>query len=169
MKVIAFIGVGSNINPEENIKKALAELEKYVEVLNVSTHYSTRAEMRPEQPCYINGVWKILTDISAVELKYKVLKNIEYDLGRKREEDKYASRKIDLDILLYGNNVINNDKLEIPDKNIYKRAFICIPMHELESGLVLPDTNRSLSSVVRGFKNEKMTPLIDFTVKLKNR
>lgn len=168
MKVIAFIGVGSNINPKQNIMRALIELEKNVKVLDISTHYSTRAEMRPVQPNYINGVWKIETDISAVELKYEVLKKIEYDMGRKREEDKYASRRIDLDILLYGNNVINNDKISIPDKNIYKRAFICIPIHELESGLVLPDTNKSLSSIVKGFENEVLTPLTRFTEQLKN-
>ncbi len=167
MMEIAFIGVGSNINPQKNIKKALRKLNNYVNLIDVSTHYLTKAEKRSKQPDYINGVWKIKTKIRPVELKYNILKKIENDLGRIRKKDKFASRKIDLDLILYGKNIINNSKIKLPDKHIYKRAFICIPLYELEPELILRDTNKPVSEIIKDFKDDELIPLKKFSRELK--
>jgi 2-amino-4-hydroxy-6-hydroxymethyldihydropteridine diphosphokinase len=162
-----FIGVGSNIEPEENIYKAFFVLSHYVRVLDVSTHYLTKAEGRKEDPDYINGVWKIETDLKPMELKYNVLRKIEDELGRIRADDKYTPREIDLDILLYDNHIVDSKELKIPDKSIYTRSFVCIPLSELEPDFILPDTNRRISDITVDFDKAELMPLYDFTEKLR--
>ena len=102
----AFIGVGSNIEPEHNITDALARLSKQVDITGISSFYKTVPLLRENQDDYLNGVWQISTSIPPKELKFGVLRTIEKELHRNRESDKYAPRTIDLDILLYGDMVI---------------------------------------------------------------
>jgi 2-amino-4-hydroxy-6-hydroxymethyldihydropteridine diphosphokinase len=167
MDTSVFIGVGSNIEPEKNIKEALFLLLKYVNVLDISTHYLTKACGNPEDPDYINGVWKIKTGLGFMDLKCDVLRKIENTMGRKRTDKKYAARKIDLDILLFGDRVIKSRAGTVPDMYIYKRPFVCIPVSELEPEYILPDTKRSISDVAGEFNKTGMTPLYEFTEKLK--
>lgn len=142
-----FISVGSNIEPEKNIVGALEQLKQYVDVIAVSTFYQTKAIDRPTQADFANGVFHIQTDISPRKLKFDILRKIESDLGRIRSEDKYADRAIDLDIAIYGDMVINEPDLMIPDRDIRKRPFIAIPLLELSPSLILPDTREMLSSL----------------------
>lgn len=167
MKVSVFIGVGSNINPEKYISKAMLDLLKYAEVIDISTHYLTKAEGNPGDPDYINGVWKIKTDLKPEELKYKVLRKIENDMGRIRKKDSFAPRKIDLDILLYSDIVIDSKDFKIPSGDIYKRPFVCFPIYELEPQCILPDTGMHIYDITKQFKNADMIPLNNFTGRLK--
>src|SRR5262245_53443950 len=95
----AFIGVGSNIAPEENIREALRRLTQSVHVVSISTFYREPAIDRPEDPDFYNGVVAIDTDLPPGKLKGAVLRRIEAALGRRRSADKYAARTIDLDLL----------------------------------------------------------------------
>lgn len=162
-----FISVGSNINPEENIAKALEKLKEYVDVVAVSTFYQTKAINRPNQADFINGIFHIRTDISPRKLKFDILRKIEYDLGRIRSEDKYSDRTIDLDIAIYGDMVINEGDLVIPDKDIRVRPFIAIPLLELSPTLVLPDTEEKLSSLEIIKAGKDMKPAEELTRILK--
>ena len=164
-----YISVGSNINPEENILLALEKLKGYVRVISSSTFYRTMPIGRPEQSFFFNGVWLIDSDTAAKELKFGILRRIEKELGRIRTQDKYAARTIDLDILLYGNEVINEHDLIIPDPDIRKRSFIAVPLLELDPSLILPDTGESISSLDIIRESKGLEAMYKFTEKLKER
>ena len=161
--VTAYIGVGSNIEPECNIVDALARLSKHVKITGISYFYKTASLLREKQNDYLNGVWQISTSIHPEELKFGVLRTIEKELHRNRESDKYAPRTIDLDLLLYGDMVIHEENLTIPDPDIYKRSFIAFPLSELNPDLVMPDTRKPLSDILSALSKGSMIPDITFT------
>ena len=140
-----FIAVGSNIEPHENIERALTTLNSQIAVMAISNFYRTAAVDRPDQPDFLNGVIKIQTDIPARKLKFELLRKIEDLLGRLRSEDKFAARTIDLDLILYGSSVINEPGLHLPDPAIRSYPFVAIALLELAPDLILPDTNTRLS------------------------
>jgi 2-amino-4-hydroxy-6-hydroxymethyldihydropteridine diphosphokinase len=142
-----YVGVGSNIDPERHIVEALVRLRQRVRVTATSTFYWTAAVGPAGQPRFLNGIWPVATDLPARELKLEVLRGIEAKLGRTRTADKYAPRTIDLDIVLYGDEVIDEPDLRVPDPDIRKRAFIAVPLLELAPNLVLPDTGDELASL----------------------
>jgi 2-amino-4-hydroxy-6-hydroxymethyldihydropteridine diphosphokinase len=162
-----FVSVGSNIKPNKNIIMALDKLKQYVNVVAVSTFYQTKAIDKPNQADFVNGVFHIQTDIHPRKLKFDILRKIESDLGRIRSDDKYADRTIDLDITIYGDMVIDERDLVIPDKDIKKRPFIAIPLLELSPSLILPDTKEMLSSLDIIRIESNMKPVFELTEILK--
>ena len=165
--VSAFIGVGSNINPADNILKAIRMLSKEEHILGISAVYETLPEEGLNQPRYYNCVVKIETTTSPEELKRKVLRKIEKDLGRKRSKEKYAARTIDLDLILYDDLVLSTADVILPDSHIVDRAYLAIPVYELEPELVLPGSGRRIMEVASKLSRESMKPLNDFTELLK--
>jgi 2-amino-4-hydroxy-6-hydroxymethyldihydropteridine diphosphokinase len=161
--VRAFIAVGSNIDPEENVPKAMRLLAERTRLVGLSTVYQTGPEGRPEQPRYYNLVVEIRTDLSPNELKRRVLREIERELGRRRTADKYAPRVIDLDLILYGDMVSTSGSLRLPDPQIQRRPFLAVPLCELAPHLVLPGGGMSIEEVVRKQTPADMTPLYDFS------
>lgn len=152
-----FIGIGSNIDPDTNVPRAIKLLRRDVHILAISTFYRTEAIGRSDQPPFYNGVVSIETDLSPTELKHCVLRRIEEELGRVRTDDKCAPRTIDLDILLY-------DMLaESVDSDIEKRAFLAIPLYELAPDLVLPGLDRSIKDIAASLENKVMKPLPELT------
>ncbi len=133
-----FIGAGSNIEPERNIPAAVLLLKEYVELVALSTFYRTTPLERPEQDEYLNGVLEIRCAYPPRPLKFDVLRNIEERIGRRRGDDRYAAREIDLDILVYGARRIDEVGLLVPDPDIATRAFVAVPLLELARDLVLP-------------------------------
>lgn len=123
---IAFIGVGSNVEPEQNVVAALERLRDKTYVTGSSTFYRTEPIGRPDQPWFVNGVWRIDTTLSPTQIRGELLRPIEEALGRRRCDDKFAPRTIDLDLLLDDDLVI--DGLPHPD---LARPFACIPVREL--------------------------------------
>ncbi len=133
---LIFIGVGSNIEPEKNLTHSLQLLNESMPVRAISTHYRTSPlNGRSEQDDYINGVWKIESELSPSDLKKLVLSPIEKACGRKRTSDKYASRPVDLDILLWGDMLIPGS---LPDPDLFTRPFLAFPLLELSPALILP-------------------------------
>jgi 2-amino-4-hydroxy-6-hydroxymethyldihydropteridine diphosphokinase len=143
--VDAFVAIGSNINPEENITRALTALKTHASITAVSTFYRTAAVDRPDQPDFANGVIKIRTARPPREVKFDVLRKIEDQLGRVRSADKHAARPIDLDLILYGAMVIDKPDLHLPDPTVRIYPFVAVPLLELACDLVLPDTRTPLS------------------------
>lgn len=165
----AYIAVGSNIEPEENIPKALEKLKRNVRVKTTSTFYRTMPIGRPEQDAFLNGIWEIETKKTAHALKFDVLRRIETEIGRMRTDDKYAARTIDLDIALYGDLVIDAPDFQIPDPDIRTRPFIAVPLLELAPALVLPDTGEQLASIAIAPEIAGLEPVDDFTASLRER
>lgn len=156
---LAYIGVGSNISPEANIKAAMRLLARQVRLVGFSKFYRTPPEGRPEQPDYVNGVVEIETCLTPEALKHEVLRPIEHRLGRRRTDDKFAPRPIDLDILLHGAHQIEAADLRLPAEEIEKRAFVAIPLSEVAPGLMLPGTGMSIRDIAARFPDFQMTPL----------
>jgi 2-amino-4-hydroxy-6-hydroxymethyldihydropteridine diphosphokinase len=165
--VETYIAVGSNIHPERNITEALQKLMQYVQVDAISTFYRTKALDRPEQGDFLNGVLRVWTTKPVRDLKFGVLRKIEEELQRVRTEDKYADRTIDLDIALYGELIINESDLVIPDPDIRERPFIVMPLLELSPNLILPDTGEPLSSLSFAEVDSGLEPALSFTDSLK--
>jgi 2-amino-4-hydroxy-6-hydroxymethyldihydropteridine diphosphokinase len=162
-----FLSLGSNIEPEKNILEAVRLLAEQVRILGASTVYLTTPLRRRTQPKYYNCVLKIETNIPPHRLKFDVLRGIEERLGRKRTEDKYASRTIDIDIIVYGNLRLSSKDLVIPDPEIKRRAFLAIPLCEIEPGLVLPATGGTIKEVASRFNAHRMIRQENFTETLR--
>ena len=146
-QVIAYIAVGSNIRPAENVPLAVKLLGEKVEVVAVSRFYRTRALRRPEQADYRNGVVAVRTSMTPRELRDEVLRPIEAALDRKRSVDKYAPRTMDLDLILFGDEVVREAGLTLPDDDLRARPFVAVPLLELAPELVLPDDGARLADL----------------------
>jgi len=164
----AFIGVGLNIGPEDNIREALRRLAQSTRLVSISTFYREPAIGHREQPDFYNGVVAIDTDLPPAMLKWQVLRPIEALLGRHRSADKYASRTIDLDLLVYGDSVVSSSELTLPDPDIRKRPFIAIPLSEVAPALILPDVRVPIREVAEQFNAESLQPLYEYTRRLRS-
>ncbi|MBF0499734.1 MAG: 2-amino-4-hydroxy-6-hydroxymethyldihydropteridine diphosphokinase [Candidatus Riflebacteria bacterium] len=165
--VQVFIAIGANINPAENVLAAVRTLTHQVKVVAISTFFSTQPIGQPDQPMFYNGVLEAKTDILPEILKFNVLRKIENDLGRKRTEDKYAPRTIDLDLILYGDLALQTTGLILPDPEISTRPFLAFPLYELAPDLILPTLETSLEEIIKGMTQETMRPLHEFTLILR--
>ena len=141
----AFIAVGSNINPQDNIHRALTMLSKQLSIAAISNFYKTAAAGTSGQPDYLNGIVKIKTAHKPREIKFDILRQIEARLGRVRSADKFAPRTVDLDLILYAASVIDEPDLHLPDPSIHAYPFVAVPLLELAPDLILPDTRTPLS------------------------
>ena len=164
----AFIGIGSNIAPEQNIREALARLSRFVRLTSISTFYREPAIDRPNDPPFYNGVVAIETDLPPAELKSGVLRPIEAAIGRRRSADKYDPRAIDLDLLLYDHLIVSTGELTLPDPDILSRAFVALPLYEIAPQLVLPDCRLPIRQVAAQFAAENIEPLREYTESLRD-
>ena len=161
-----FVAVGSNVDPEENVVRGLRVLDAEVGVRNVSTFYRTPALDRPQDPPFANGVIEVNDTRGPFEMK-ALFKQLERTLGRKRTEDRYAPRALDLDLLLHGDHVLSTGTLILPHPDIRARAFVAIPLLELAPDLVLPDSGMPLRSIADSLPPYPMDPLRDLTRRLR--
>ncbi len=165
--VRAFVAIGSNINPEENVRRAIQNLASRVRITGTSTVYRTEPEGRPEQPFFYNLVVEIETEIPPRDLKYKILREIESDLGRKRTKDKYAPRTIDLDLILYDDLAEKSDEMILPDPQIPVRPFLAFPLGELSPDLVIPGSGLTIKEIIMKLSPSGMKPMNRFTDSLR--
>ncbi len=165
--VRAFVAIGSNIEPQENVKKAMHLLALKTRIIGISTVYLTEPEGRPEQSPFYNLVVEVETEMSPKEFKFGVLRTIEGNLGRIRTVDKYTPRTIDLDLILYDNLTLQAEDLTLPDPEIRRRPFLAFPLSELSPDLVLPGTALTIKQVLAGLSEAKMKPMDGFTELLK--
>jgi 2-amino-4-hydroxy-6-hydroxymethyldihydropteridine diphosphokinase len=165
--VEAFIAVGSNIDPQENILRALLALKKYMAITGVSNFYQTKAVGASDQPDFLNGVIKVRTYRGPRTLKFEVLRNVEAKLGRVRCADKFAARTIDLDMILYGTVVMDEPDLILPDPAIRTYPFVAVPLLELAPDLILPDTCTPLWAQRSANLKTDLLPQPEFTDRLR--
>ncbi|MBE9528760.1 MAG: 2-amino-4-hydroxy-6-hydroxymethyldihydropteridine diphosphokinase [Proteobacteria bacterium] len=152
-----FVGVGSNIDPEHNVVGALKLLGSKVAIVAVSTFYRTEPIGSPPEyvnPEYVNGVVEITTEITPNGLKHEVLRSVEQSFGRVRNAEKNSPRTIDLDLLLYGQRVIDEETLQLPDPDITERPFILLPLVELAPELLLPGPGVKISDLAESYCKE---------------
>jgi 2-amino-4-hydroxy-6-hydroxymethyldihydropteridine diphosphokinase len=136
-----FIGLGSNLNePCDQLKLALAELAGLPDtrVLAHSPFYRSAPVGFLEQPDFVNAVAKIETALSPQQLLAALL-DIERKHGRERTFAN-SPRTLDLDLLLYGESVIDEPGLAVPHPNMHKRAFVLLPLLDIAPDCVIPCT-----------------------------
>jgi 2-amino-4-hydroxy-6-hydroxymethyldihydropteridine diphosphokinase len=138
--VRAFIGLGSNLgNRGELILRAvgLLQADPDLDVLALSTIRETDPVGIEDQPRFLNGAVAVETSLSAGELLDRLLA-IERRLGRTREGPPGGPRTIDLDLLLYGEEVLDEPGLQVPHPRLVERRFALEPLHELDPELTIP-------------------------------
>ncbi len=159
----AFISLGSNIHPAENIRKAVRKLSREMLINDISTVYCTEPEGRPEQPPYFNCVLDVECSLPPEDLKFRILRPIEEGMGRIRSTDKYAPRMIDIDLIAYDGLVIEAGELELPDPLIAVRPFLAIPLSEVAPEFIMPDTGMPITQLASQFRTHKMKALPGYT------
>lgn len=143
----AFIGIGSNDNAADNIKRGFNLLRGRVEVVRVSSFYETPPLQGDGKP-YINAVAMLETDLSALELK-ALLVSIEDKLGRDRSQK--AIIPLDFDLLMLGDSSIeyefNGKMYSLPDSDILERDFVAMPLAEIAPDVIHPVTKQSFAEI----------------------
>jgi 2-amino-4-hydroxy-6-hydroxymethyldihydropteridine diphosphokinase len=138
----AYVGLGANVGDrEETIRRAvgLLDAEEGIELVAVSTLRETDPVGYADQPPFLNGAAAMDTELEPRRLLERLLA-VERELGRVRAEGpRYGPRTIDLDLLLYGDLVLDEPGLTVPHPRLAERRFALEPLHELDPGLRLPD------------------------------
>lgn len=147
----AFLLLGSNIDPEENIRLAIDKLKECCHLLNSSQIWKTQA-LGTTGPDFLNQAVEIETSFSKSALKESCLAIIEKQLGRKRSSDKYAPRTIDLDIIVFDDDILEDD--------LWSLNFIALPMAEIYPDLHHPKQEKTLFQIAKEIRNTSpATPL----------
>ena len=138
-QVLAHIGLGSNLEqPLDQLHRALSELHRIPRSsLQISSSFYLSSPMGPaDQPDYVNSVAALHTELSPLDLLDQ-LQRIERAHGRERGL-RWGPRTLDLDLLLYGDQLIQNDRLSVPHPGIGDRDFVLLPLAELAPELEIP-------------------------------
>jgi 2-amino-4-hydroxy-6-hydroxymethyldihydropteridine diphosphokinase len=142
--VLAYVGLGSNLGDREaTLRQALEllEVEPDIAVVAVSSFRETEPWGYADQPSFLNGACAVETELPPRELLARLLA-IERAIGRTREGPRFGPRTIDLDLLLYGAEAVDEPGLSVPHPRLAERRFALEPLAELDPDLALPDGRR---------------------------
>jgi 2-amino-4-hydroxy-6-hydroxymethyldihydropteridine diphosphokinase len=156
MKTV-YIGIGSNLgDPYENCIRAVEIIREspFCEIEALSPFYRTQPVGVEGDSWFINAVLAITTSLSSTEL-IEMLLGIENKMGRKRSGVRWESRIIDLDILLIGDEIINDKNLTVPHPRMHTRRFVMAPMVDIAPELIHPVERKSMSDILRGISLEE--------------
>lgn len=148
---LTYVGLGANLGDRERtIREAIDALgaEEGIEVLAVSTLRETEPVGVGEQPDYLNGAAALDTTLEAPELLERLLA-VEQRFGRVRVPGEHGPRTLDLDLLLHGDERIDEPGLAVPHPRLHERRFVLEPLVELDPGLVVPG-HGTVESLLRG-------------------
>ncbi|MCG9785776.1 2-amino-4-hydroxy-6-hydroxymethyldihydropteridine diphosphokinase [Vibrio barjaei] len=157
--ITAFIGVGSNVEREKHIRAACHELSLIASNLKMSPVYTCESFGFSGNDFY-NMVVCLETSLSLVELS-AALKEIEVKWGRDIDAAKFQNRTIDLDILLFGNEISQKKPL-VPREDIFKYSFVTQPLYDLAPDLVIPNDERTLGQILAMIPSPVALRRIDF-------
>lgn len=164
-KVTAYLALGSNIDDRMvYLGQAESLLKKHskIEILKASKIYETEPWPKEGgQKWFLNQVLEVETTLSPQELLSEA-KSIEQIIGRTKREH-WGAREIDIDILLYGDQIIDTPDLQIPHRHIEDRQFVLVPLVEIAPTLSDPMTNRKFSEILKEVQKKddhKVTPFL---------
>ncbi len=159
MKSLAYLSLGSNIGDREaHLRDAISRLERHGKVCAVSSMYDTEPVEFTDQAWFLNCAAVLETEESPAQLIASLLE-IEKSMGRRRLQEK-GPRTIDIDILLFGNLIVNTPELTIPHPAMANRRFVLEPLAEIAPDVkhpVLKKTIRELKDAVS--KSEQVNRL----------
>lgn len=142
--------LGSNIQPAENLKKALDLLNEHTGIISCSSVWWTKA-VGSDGPDFLNMAVEFETELGTDEIKSHLIKDIETRLGRIRTADKNAPRTIDLDIILINDEVLDDD--------LWQKAFVALPVSEIRTDLINPENGLSIIETARKLKSSTKVEL----------
>ncbi|MBS1202678.1 MAG: 2-amino-4-hydroxy-6-hydroxymethyldihydropteridine pyrophosphokinase [Chromatiaceae bacterium] len=161
--VVAYVGLGSNLsNPESQVRQAMTELGELpgTELVARSAMYRTAPVGPTDQPDYVNAVVRLTTRLSPRGLLDE-LQLIEQAHGRRRDGTRWGPRTLDLDVLLYGDERLDEPGLQIPHPEMGGRAFVLVPLADVApGGLQVPGVG-SLVQLLERCPCQGVTPLVD--------
>ena len=158
----AWIGVGANLG--ERRKQVLGAIEcldrnDQITVEEHSSLYQTTPIEVPDQPDFINAVVRVTTTLDPLPM-LRCLLQIEGQFGRMRDRPRNSPRQLDLDLLLYGNEVLNSLELTIPHPRMQQRLFVLQPLMELEGNFEIPGIG-SLIDCINACQGQRVIKLVD--------
>ena len=134
----AYVGLGTNLGDREaTLRQAVDLLRERVDVRAVSSVRETEPWGLVDQPPFLNAAVEVETELTAREL-LDLLFDVEQSLGRTREGPRYGPRTIDLDLLVYGEETLDEPGLTVPHPRLHERRFALEPLAELAPDLVVP-------------------------------
>jgi 2-amino-4-hydroxy-6-hydroxymethyldihydropteridine diphosphokinase len=146
----AYIALGSNLGDRElNLLRAVAEIGKLPDskVTGLSPFYETSPVGVTDQPAFFNAVLRLATTHSPYELLHS-LQRLENEVFKRTRTVRWGPRTMDLDLLLYGNQVITGDDLTIPHPHMTERRFVLQPLSMLAPELIHPVLGRSIAELL---------------------
>ena len=144
-----YIGLGSNLaEPQSQLRSALLALQALPDsrFIGCSSLYASDPLGPADQPRYVNAVAALDTRLEPHALLDQ-LQRIELEQGRQRKAERWGPRTLDLDILLFGERMLHDERLTVPHYHMHARAFVLYPLAELAPGLQLPD-GRALTDLL---------------------
>jgi len=148
---LAYLSLGSNIEPERHLPVAVAHLARYGSVRAASSVWESPPFGLSDQPRFLNAAVLLETNLSAQALREEAIASIERMLGRTRSENKNAPRTIDIDIMLFNHDILQVNERRIPDPEVLERPFVAIPLAEIAPEYVHPETGQTLQAIGAGF------------------
>jgi 2-amino-4-hydroxy-6-hydroxymethyldihydropteridine diphosphokinase len=145
---LAFLSLGSNIDPETHLPAAVRAVQRLGAIRAVSPALESPAWGPTPQPAFVNAAVLLDTLLAPLDLRTG-LRFIEASLGRVRTPDRYAPRTIDLDLCLLGARVIDNDVLTLPDPALLERPYLAATLAALFPDFTHPVTGETLQSIAR--------------------
>lgn len=159
----AYLSLGSNIEPEQNLPAAVRELAAFGRVLAVSSVWesapfesrgATDRSAHAAGQNFLNAAVLLETELSPSDLYDQAIAAIEQRLGRVRDpHDKNAPRTIDIDLSLFNRDVLEFGSRRVPDPEILKRSFVAVPLAELDPNYVHPIEGRRLADIAAGWQS----------------
>ena len=147
----AYVGLGANLGDREGTLRAAVDAlgaEEGIEVVAVSTLRETDPVGVGEQPRFLNGVVAVDTTLATRELLHRLFA-VEQRFGRVRVPGEHGPRTLDLDLLLYGDEELEEPGLSVPHPRLHERGFVLEPLAELAPGLFVPGRG-DVESLLRG-------------------
>lgn len=141
---IAYVGIGSNIEKHLHIERAIKAMIEIDSAARISTIYESPA-FGFNGHSFFNLVVELTTPLSLTSFAHS-LRELEFQLGRKPEAQKKQNRTIDLDIILFGERVCD-EEIKVPRQDIYHYPFVIQPLYELNPDLIIPGDGRSIKAI----------------------
>ncbi len=161
---VAYIGIGSNVGDRlENLRQALERLDEIMSLESLSATYETAPKYVLDQPPFLNMAVGGDTHLEPLHLLGQ-LKKFEVEIGRVPTEERYGPRAIDLDILFYGSDVVNEPGLSIPHPLIAEREFVLRPLADIAPDFQHPILGRSVAEMLSLLDGEPEAQMVSIDV-----